>query len=208
MARQAPQNKDHRKTGKNKASAAASSDGNRTLLLVLAGFTAIVIIIIAIVAIVSASGGGDAENFTPNDDGLIPVGKKAPDFSAKALDGGKVSLADGGSKKATMLVFFATWCPHCQAEAPVIADFVDQYKDLQIDMIGMDGQDNQKKVGEFVDKYGIDAPTTYDPPLGTTYKVSGYPTVYILDGKGKVVFAHSGEAPRKIFESNIEKALG
>lgn len=192
---------------KSKKKSGSDTSGNRTLVLVLAGFTAVIILVIAGLAILSTSGGGGAGNFTPNDQGLIQAGQKAPDFTAKAVDGGSVSLSDKGGKHATMLVFFATWCPHCQKEAPVMADFVNQYKDLRILMVGIDGQDDPEKVQEFVNEYGIESPVFYQPSLGETYNVSGYPTVYILDGDNKIVFANAGEAPREIFENNIEKAL-
>lgn len=191
---------------KNKKSGGDS--GNRTLVLVLAGFTALVILVIAGLAILSTSGGGDAGNFTPDNQGLIQTGQKAPNFTAKTVAGSNVSLSDKGGKQATMLVFFATWCPHCQKEAPVVADLADQYKDLRILMVGIDGQDDPQKVKEFVSQYGIKSPALYNPSLGSTYNVSGYPTVYILDGNNEVVFANAGEAPKSVFESNIEKALG
>lgn len=207
MARNTVSRKGPGKTGKKTASAASGT--NRTILLILAGFTALVIVAIAAFAILSASGSDQsAENFTPNDQGLIPVGEKAPGFSAETADGSGISLSDRGGKEATMLVFFATWCPHCQAEAPTIAEFVDQYPNLRIVMVGIDGQDDPTKVQEFADEYGIEAPAIYEPSLDDPYGVSGYPTTYILDGKDEVVFAHSGEAPREVFERNIEKALG
>ena len=46
-----------------------------------------------------------------------------------------------------MLVFFATWCPHCQ--------------------------DGPAKVREFVENYGIEGPAICDASLDQTYRVSG-----------------------------------
>ncbi|HET7271852.1 MAG TPA: TlpA disulfide reductase family protein [Rubrobacter sp.] len=202
MARTTPSTKNRGKTAKKD-----SSSGNRTLGLALAGVTALVIAIIAAVAVFSTLGGQDTGNFTPNDEGLIPVGKKVPSFTAKTVDGGSVSLGDGESP-ATMLVFFATWCPHCQKEAPVISDLESQYDGLKVVMIGIDGQDNPGKVRDFVQKYDIGSPAVYEPSLGQKYGVSGYPTVYVLDGSDEVVGAHSGEAPRDVYEGWIEQALG
>ena len=106
-----------------------------------------------------------------------------------------------------MLVFFATWCPHCQREAPTISELEGQYDDLNVVMVGIDGEDDAAKVRQFVEEYDIEGPAVYDPSLGTRYGVSGYPTVYVLNGTGKVVGAHSGEAPREVFEGWIEEAL-
>jgi len=183
-----------------------SSGANRTVMLGLAGFTALVIVVIAALAVFSATGGGSTGNFTPNNEGLIPVGEKAPGFTAETVGGGSVSVGDGAAG-ATMLVFFATWCPHCQREAPVMSELESQYDDLQLVMVGIDAQDNPDKVRQFAEEYDIESPAVYEPLLGSEYGVSGYPTVYVLDENNKVVGAHSGEAPREVYEAWIEEAL-
>src|SRR5262249_43649364 len=49
--------------------------------------------------------------------GLLPVGAQAPDFTLRTPTGTSVSLRDLRGK-AVLLELFATWCPHCNAEAP------------------------------------------------------------------------------------------
>lgn len=194
--------KDRAETAKKKP-----SGGNRIMVIVLAGFTAVVVAAIVAFAVLSTAGGG-VENFTANDQGLIPVGEKAPGFTAATADGGSVSVGGGaGGGKATMLVFFATWCPHCQKEAPVISELEQQYEGLRVVMVGIDPEDDLEKVQEFADEYDIQSPAVYEPSLGTEYGVSGYPTVYVLDGNDEVVGAHAGEAPREVYEGWIEEAL-
>jgi thiol-disulfide isomerase/thioredoxin len=178
-------------------------------MLVLAGFTALAIVAIAALAVLSTTGGGGGGtgNFTANDEGLIPVGEKAPSFTAETVGGGTVSVREGAAP-ATMLVFFATWCPHCQNEAPILSELEGQYEDLRMVMVGIDGEDNPEKVQQFVERYGIESPAVYEPSLGPEYGVSGYPTTYVLNRSNEVVGAHSGEAPREVYEGWIEKALG
>ncbi|MGH3144351.1 MAG: TlpA family protein disulfide reductase, partial [Rubrobacter sp.] len=137
------------------------SAGNRSIALVLAGFTAVIVAAIAAFAVFSSAGGEAA--FTPNDEGLIPVGEKAPGFTAATADGGSVSVGGAG---ATMLVFFATWCPHCQREAPIISEIEQQYEGLRVVMVGIDGEDDLEKVQEFADRYDIESPAVYEPSLG------------------------------------------
>jgi len=199
LTRTTPSTKNRDKTAKKD-----SPGGNRGLAL--AGFTALVIAVIAAVAVFSTLGGTDTGNFTPNDKGLIPVGEKVPPFTASTVDGGSVSVG-GGKAQATMLVFFATWCPHCQKEAPVISELESQYDGLKVVMIGIDGQDDPGKVRDFVEEYDIGSSAIYEPSLGQKYGVSGYPTVYVLDESDQVVGAHTGEAPRDVYEGWIEKAL-
>ena len=69
----------------------------------VAGITALAIVAIALFAVFSASGGGETANFTPNDEGLIPAGERAPSFTADTVSGavapGKGSRPDGSSRK-------------------------------------------------------------------------------------------------------------
>ena len=178
-------------------------------MLVLAGFTALVIVAIAALAVFSTTttGGDAAGNFTANDEGLIPAGERAPSFTAETVGGGSVSVGDGGAP-ATMLVFFATWCPHCQNEAPILSELESQYDGLGMVMVGIDGEDDAAKVRQFVEEYDIESPAIYEPSLGPEYGVSGYPTTYVLDENNEVIGAHSGEAPRGVYEGWIEEALG
>lgn len=184
--------------------------GNRAVLFLLAGATALAVLAIAVLAVLNTAGGEGVGDFTPNDQGLLPVGSQAPSFTAETVGGGEqVSVGDPeGGAGASMLVFFTTWCPHCNNEAPIISELESQYEDLRVVMVGIDGRDDPGKVRDFVEEYGIEGPAVYQPSLGQTYQVSGYPTTYVLNGDDEVVAAHSGEAPRAVYEGWIEEALG
>ena len=187
--------------------------GPRITTLLLAAITALAILAIGAFSYLIAggsTGGQDNSNFTPNNKDLLPVGSTAPDFNANTVDGSSsVSLADTGGKDATMLVFFATWCPHCNKEAPIISELTDSHQeDLRVVMVGVDGQDDPEKVQAFVEKYGVDGPAVYDQSLSSPYKVSGYPTVYVLDKDQKIVAANSGETPQDVLEGWVEDAQG
>jgi thiol-disulfide isomerase/thioredoxin len=186
--------------------ATGDSFGGKRIVLLLASLAAFVILAIVGSALLSTVGNDD--NFTPHARGLLPVGSQAPDFTAETVDGGSVSLEDAGGKEATMLVFFASWCPHCNKEAPIISDLEREYGDLRVAMIGIDGRDDSEKVQEFVNRYSIEGPAAYHPSLGPTYQVSGYPTIYILDNNNDIVAAHTGEAPKDVLEGWVEEALG
>ena len=184
--------------------AAEETFGSKRTLFFLAGLTALVLLTIGAFSIFITAGN---KSFTPNQRGLLPVGSQAPDFTTETIDGGSVSLGDAGGKEATMLVFFASWCPHCNKEAPIISEFEGEYENLRVIMLGIDSKDDSEKVREFVDRYGIEGPAAYDPSLGSTYRASGYPTIYVIDSNQEIVAAHSGEAPKSILEGWIDEAL-
>ena len=52
------------------------------------------------------------------------IGSPAPTISAQNLDGDRVQIGDDGV--ARIYGFFAHWCPACQAEVPVVVDWLEQ----------------------------------------------------------------------------------
>lgn len=195
---------------KSSASARASARGNKTLLVALVVFTALALVAIAAIALASTSGSGgsgSSGSFTPNEQGLLQPGSQAPGFSAEGVNGGEVSLSDSG-EEPTLLVFFATWCPHCNNEAPILAELAEENEDLNVVMAGIDGEDNPQKVQQFVEEYDIEAQALYQPSLGQEYQVTGYPTSYVIDGQGQIVGANSGETPKEVLQGWIEEAAG
>lgn len=189
----------------------SSAGGNRGLVTALAGFIGLTVVVLILLAVFITRGGQGEDDFTPNEQGLTPVGDTVPNFSGQNLNGGGTASLDG-DQNATMLVLFASWCPQCQNVAPIISELEEQYAadGLKVVMVGVDGErgDDAEAVQGFVEDFDISSPTLYQPDLAREYDVTGYPTVYILDGQNRVVGAHSGEAPRDVFEGWIEDALG
>ena len=106
-----------------------------------------------------------------------------------------------------MFLFFATWCPHCRDEDPIVSELEGEYGELRVIMAGIDREDDPAKVREFAESYGIEGPAIYDPSLGETYRVSGYPTACVLNRDEEIVAAHSGEIPWEVLRSPFEEAL-
>lgn len=213
MARNTAREKKKRRVG----SGGSMLSGDAQIKVALAGFVGVAVLLLAGYAVFISPGAtgdtaGDPDSFTPNDDGLVSVGSEAPGLTTETIDGETVSLEDGGAE-ATMLVFFATWCPQCQNEAPMISDFEEQYDgDLRVIMVSIAGEDapeedSPEAVRRFVDEYGIEGPAVFDPSLGEPYNVTGTPTNYILDADNEVVAAHAGEAPTEVYEGWIREAL-
>jgi len=68
------------------------------------------------------------------------VERKAPSFGLKTLDGNQVILNDFKGKPI-LLKFWATWCPSCLEELPMMEKFSEGRKDqLVILMAAIDGE--------------------------------------------------------------------
>ncbi len=194
---------DRRRQGNARKSSRREARSAKPLLIVLTAFLVGAIAVVAVLAMTSGSGGASSGSFTPNDEGLIQPGNQAPQAQAESVDGGQVSIPTEGP---TLLVFFATWCPHCNNEAPLISDLSKEYENLNVIMAGIDGEDNPEKVSEFVEEYDIGGEAFYEPSLGQTYNVSGYPTTYVIGESGEIVGANAGETPENVLRDWIEQA--
>src|SRR5690606_35485261 len=61
---------------------------------------------------------------------LPKPGQPAPPFTARLLDGEPIDLKEELAKnKVVMLDFWATWCPPCIEEIPVLAAVARDYRD-------------------------------------------------------------------------------
>jgi cytochrome c biogenesis protein CcmG/thiol:disulfide interchange protein DsbE len=182
-----------------------------------AGTILLVAVIIAAALLSQSSGSSTAGLTNPNAlnpaPNLLPVNKsKAPDFDLATVDGQHYRLS-ALRGHPVLLEFFAVWCPHCQHEAPIL-NHIDQafasqgLRSLSIlanpygrnyDLSG--GTDrrlaNRGDIAWFQQTFKVAHPMVIDPSFATVnrYGVSGYPTIYVLDRKGVIRSATSGEVP-------------
>lgn len=136
------------------------------------------------------------------------LGKAAPELDVEEwLGNGPASINDLKGKPV-LLVFWATWCPHCKREMPNVEERFQKYKDQGLEIIAVTrnsrGQTTEK-VREYIGSNGYSFPVAIDP--GTTsraYGVSGIPAAALVDKDGNVVFRNH---PARIDDAMIEKYL-
>ncbi|MBI1190074.1 MAG: redoxin domain-containing protein [Tepidisphaera sp.] len=138
--------------------------------------------------------------------GAVNEGDMAPDFSLKDKDGKNVTLADLKGKVVVM-DFWGTWCPWCVKAMPQVQKVHEKYKDKDVVVLGMDVEGNAAaKPLEFMKRNKFTYNTLLDAqPATETYKVSAFPTLFVLDKTGKVIFKEEGFSP-DLFEK-VSKAI-
>lgn len=126
--------------------------------------------------------------------GADGVGEAAPDFTLKTTDGKSLTLSDLKGKRGAVLVFFATWCPGCMEEAPVVKKFVDSVRDKNVLVYGINLRQDADKVEKFVKEYGINYRILMDTDaaVATKYNVTGIPLVVGVDSEGVVRYRDNG----------------
>ncbi len=134
------------------------------------------------------------EAFVPYD-----VGHEVPDFSLPLIDGGMGRFSDYRGK-VIVLIFVATWCPYCGAEAPFLEREVWQkYKNRNVQVLVVDVKEPAELAKRFRDQYGWSFPVMLDqaaevalkfalPKEGLPPEVAIINSHFIIDQEGIVRF--------------------
>jgi peroxiredoxin len=153
----------------------------------------------------------------PSNPDLLAVGTATPDFTLKTPQGQKVSLASYRGR-AVLLEFFATWCPHCNAEAPHLRKLYASLPHSKIAFISVNADgETAPSVFAFHDYYGLQYPALVDEsshpgsfnapgsagPVSTKYRVESFPTFYVIGPTGRITFRTDGEQPDALLRQEL-----
>ncbi len=84
---------------------------------------------------------------------------------------------------------FATWCPPCQQETPILRAFDRAYRERGLQIIGISVQELQGSVSAYAERYGLEYPIVLDAD-GALFRAAaagGLPTKILLDPSGRVL---------------------
>ena len=125
---------------------------------------------------------------------IIHEGDLAPEFRLQALDGSTVNLADFRGK-VVMVHFWATWCPPCVEEMPMLEQLYRSLgsTDFKILAVSVD-EGGAGAVAEFMQRNGLSLPALLDPgkSVAGLYGTFKFPETYILDRRGVVKYKAIG----------------
>jgi peroxiredoxin len=139
------------------------------------------------------------------------VGKKAPDFSLKDLNGKKVALSSFKGK-AVLINFWATWCPSCRSEMAALDRLGKDLKDKDFVVIGVSIDRSAEYVKDYLAKHRVDFVLLMDADskVSRRFKVFSLPTSFLLDRNGAILYKFLGEEEWNSPEMRVKinKALG
>jgi len=117
----------------------------------------------------------------------------APGWTLKTMGSKNISLSDFKGQMV-MLDFFYKDCPPCRKAIPLLQGLHEKYKSKGLNVMGIDPIDEEDStLKSFISKAGITYPVLLDQNnVNKDYHVSGYPTLYLIDKKGHVIYAESG----------------
>lgn len=143
---------------------------------------------------------GDALPEFTQTEGDPAQGLTAPVVEGESPDGLPSQI--GGTGQPTMVAFLAHWCPHCQAELPILVDLEAEgaFEGMQTVAVltGTNPDAPNYPPAEWLIDEGWPGDVLVDDEsaqAAAAWGLAGYPYLVFLDADGNVVARTSGELP-------------
>ena len=139
-----------------------------------------------------------------------------------APDGKLVTLSQFRGK-TVFLEFFATWCPHCQAEAPHLLRLYNSLPASNVVFLSVNGDsEDAASIHAFTRHFGLPWGAYLDPgapagsfsqqggigPVSRSYGLALFPTFYIIDARGRIAWRADREQPDSLILAKLRDVSG
>jgi thiol-disulfide isomerase/thioredoxin len=147
----------------------------------------------------------DGSNSAPEVIVEEPIPSEENAFELLDLDGKAVSIVD--FKGTPILInFWATWCPPCLEEMPLIQEYADRF-DEELVVLAINAGEDEAAVRDFVTSHELSLNFLLDPSntAARQFRVYGFPTTLFFDEEGNLVSTHIGELNAGLLDRNLLK---
>lgn len=167
----------------------------------------VVIIVIAGFAALLAAGLFMKEPLT-GASGAARVSRPASDFTLPLFSGGEITLSSLRGNPV-VINFWASWCPPCRDEAPILEKAWRLYRDRDVTFIGVDVQDTEEDALAYIEEFDITYPNGPDLQGRITidYGVGGIPVTFFIDREGMIASRWVGAINENMLVERIEELL-
>ncbi len=127
----------------------------------------------------------------------LAIGQPAPDFESVDIFGDTVRLSAIKSEK-TILVFWASWCPHCNKILPELKEFYNNAQTSKLQVIGISVDNEKEGLIAAIAEHGynwinIAELKGWDGDIPVEYGIVATPSFIVLD-QDKTIIGKPGNA--------------
>lgn len=136
---------------------------------------------------------GAAWGFASLADTPTLVGKDAPDFVLKSLDGANLRLSEFRGQ-VVLVNFWARWANDSRREMPALNRINTTYQRAGLVVLGISVDEDLRRAHDFADSMKVSYPIMFDTgsDIGRDYGLAKMPMTILVDRSGVVRYSHVG----------------
>ncbi len=121
------------------------------------------------------------------------VGKPAPDFVLKSMDGKNLRLSEFRGQ-VVLVNFWARWAGDSRQEMPALDQIHTTYERAGLVVLGVSVDEDSRRAREFADAMKVGYPILFDTTadIGRDYLLQKMPMTILVDRSGVVRYANVG----------------
>lgn len=132
----------------------------------------------------------------------------APDFVLSDLAGQQVALSELRGK-VVLVNIWATWCPPCRAELPMIEEAQRRYGERGFVVLAVNQAEERALVADFMREHGLSFPVLLDSDgaVSRLYATQALPSSFFIDRQGVIRTLYRGPLTQSVMAGVIEQLV-
>lgn len=133
---------------------------------------------------------------------------RAVGWEGKGADGKAIRFDPRKLQRPAILLFWATWCPYCEALMPYLQNVRDAAGAARLDVYAIDIKDDGDPEASLRERKQTFTLVRDGDSIADLYGVKGTPGLFLVDRNGEIVYRRvGGDAPAKV-EAALRERLG
>ncbi len=135
----------------------------------------------------------------------IAVGEPVPDRELPVLGGpGRGAIADYRGQWV-LVNLWASWCTPCRQEAPELERFARRYRQRDLNVLGINVQDNSDDALSFLHDYQVGYPQlrSVGDERSEAFGSTGVPENFLVDPRGRLALIWRGPVDEEFLQQRV-----
>ncbi len=139
----------------------------------------------------------------------VRAGDPAPAFTTDDLAGAPVSFDPEAAGQPLVVRFWADWCSFCEGEMKMVEGVWRARRERGLRVFAINAGQSRDTAAAFIERLGVTYPALLDPDssIARRYGVTGLPTTFFIDARGRVQRKLVGEASEAVFAAAVDALM-